>query len=183
MKNRVVLDYETIKALSYDTRLNILKVLKEDSKTLSEISEFLDLQPSTIKEHLKKLVDSDLIKKEDTDRKWKYYSLTKKGKKVVGKKEFNVKFMLFINSIISALFGFLFLKEFNIFNLGDKIPEQRTMMVQDTAQDVAYDTAAEVGLQFPWIYFILFSISLLILGIFIGFKIYKVKKNEKHELD
>ncbi|MFW6024927.1 MAG: winged helix-turn-helix domain-containing protein [Candidatus Woesearchaeota archaeon] len=183
MKNRVVLDYETIKALSYDTRLNILRVLKEDSKTLSEISESLDLQPSTIKEHLKKLLDSDLISKEDTDRKWKYYSLTKKGKKVVGKKEFNVKFMLFINSILAALFGFLFLNDLNIFNFQEHMPEQRNMMVQETAQDLAMDSTSQMVSNFPWFYFICFSIFLLILGIFIGFKIYKVKINEKYKLD
>ncbi len=182
MKNRIVLDYETIKALSYDTRLEILKVLSERNLTLSEISEELDLKPATIKEHLKKLLNSDLISKEDTDRKWKYYSLTKKGKKVVGKKEFNVKFMLFISSIISAAFGFLFVRE--TFNFLSEPKEQATRtMVQETADDVLAESVAEVGIQFPWIYFVLFIISLLILGSLIGYKIFKVKRNEKFKMD
>ncbi len=80
MNDDNLFDRETLKAVSSDTRSDILKILNEKNYTLSDISGKLKLSNPTVKEHLDILSRNQLIKKEDTDRKWKYYSLTSKGK-------------------------------------------------------------------------------------------------------
>lgn len=83
MDGRIVLDDKSFKALSADSRIGILKSLNERRRTLSELSQKLDLGNSTIKEHCDILVDAELIKQIDEGRKWKYYELTSKGKQII----------------------------------------------------------------------------------------------------
>ena len=99
---KVVLDKETFKALSVDSRLTVLKLLKLRRHTLSELAAELKLSQSTVKEHLAKLEEADLIKQMDEGRKWKYYRLTPKGKNVVDPREVKVLF-LFAASIVGAI--------------------------------------------------------------------------------
>jgi len=106
MEDKITLDKDSFKALSVDTRLNMLKLLSEKNHTLSELAESLGNSNSTIKEHLEVLVKAGLIKQKDEGRKWKYYKLTFKGKKVVNPEETKV-FFAFVISIISAI-GSLF---------------------------------------------------------------------------
>lgn len=77
---KIVLDRSTFKALASNTRVSMLKELDDRRKTLSELSTSLDLSVATIKEHLSRLVDANLIKQKDDGRKWKYYDLTEKGR-------------------------------------------------------------------------------------------------------
>jgi len=83
MEDKVILDEQSFKALSANSRVSILKRLNERRMTLSELSKRLDLKGSTIKEHCTILLNAQLIKKIDEGRKWKYYELTGKGKQVV----------------------------------------------------------------------------------------------------
>ena len=83
MDGRIVLDDKSFKALSADSRVSILKSLNERRRTLSELSQKLDLGNSTIKEHCDILVNAELIKQLDEGRKWKYYELTQKGKQII----------------------------------------------------------------------------------------------------
>jgi len=83
MDGRIVLDDKSFKALSADSRISILKSLNERRRTLSELSQKLDLGNSTIKEHCDILVNAELIRQMDEGRKWKYYELTQKGKQIL----------------------------------------------------------------------------------------------------
>jgi len=83
MEDKVILDEQSFKALSANSRVSILKRLNERRMTLSELSKRLDLKGSTIKEHCTILLNAQLIKKIDEGRKWKYYELTGKGKQIV----------------------------------------------------------------------------------------------------
>jgi len=83
MDGRIVLDDKSFKALSADSRISIMKSLNERRRTLSELSQKLDLGNSTIKEHCDILVNAELIKQLDEGRKWKYYELTQKGKQIL----------------------------------------------------------------------------------------------------
>jgi DNA-binding transcriptional ArsR family regulator len=83
MEGRIVLDDKSFKALSADSRINIMKSLNDRRRTLSELSQKLELGNSTIKEHCDILVDAELIKQIDEGRKWKYYELTSKGKQII----------------------------------------------------------------------------------------------------
>ena len=80
------IDKETIKALSADTRVDILKALSERRKTPAELSKQLDLASSTIVEHLRKLEDAGLIQRMETQHKWIYYEITSKGRSLVNPK-------------------------------------------------------------------------------------------------
>ncbi len=83
VEEALVLDRDTFKSLSSDTRVKILKLLEKRRHTLSEISKELGISLANAKEHLEKLLDSELISLKDEGRKWKYYELTRKGKKLV----------------------------------------------------------------------------------------------------
>jgi len=82
-EEKIVLDRKSFGALAVDSRVNILKALRERRKTLSELSAELGSSVSSTKEHLEKLVDAELILKVEDGHKWKYYELTRKGEKLV----------------------------------------------------------------------------------------------------
>jgi len=81
--DEITIGKEEFKALSSDTRISIIKFLNERNYTLSELSAKLNMSSPTIKQHLETLVNSDLIQQKDEGRKWKYYCLTRKGKKLI----------------------------------------------------------------------------------------------------
>ncbi len=103
--SQIVLDAEAFRALSSDTRLQILKALDARRLTVSELSRLLNLNKATVFEHLKQLSTADLVKKEDEGRKWVYYKLTWKGKNVLHPE--NVQFMLLLGTAVLSVSGFL----------------------------------------------------------------------------
>ena len=76
------LDRDSLKALSTDTRQDIIKLLSERPHTSSELSKKLSKHVTTISEHLGILESAKLIKRKDTGNKWVYYTLTDKGEKI-----------------------------------------------------------------------------------------------------
>lgn len=104
MEDKITLDRETFKALAIDTRVSILKKLDERFQlTLTDLANELEMAPSTIKEHLDKLVSAGLIQQLDKGMKWKYYRLTPKGKKILNPYEKRVWIVLTVS--ILALFA------------------------------------------------------------------------------
>lgn len=95
---------EEFKALSSDTRISIIKMLNSRNFTLSELSAKLNMSSPTIKQHLETLVNSDLIEQKDEGRKWKYYSLTRKGKKIIEPEDSHIMILLG-----ASLIGLMFL--------------------------------------------------------------------------
>jgi len=87
------LDKQTIKSISSDTRVEILKSLAKRRKMPSELSKQLKLAPSTVAEHLKILENSSLIKRNETGHKWIYYELSEKGKALVAP-QYNSQFVV-----------------------------------------------------------------------------------------
>ena len=80
---------DTFKVLSSDTRIGILKSLQSDyfgdkKKTLSRLAQEQEIRMPTAKEHMDKLIEAGLVKKdEETGKKLKYYSLTDLGKRMI----------------------------------------------------------------------------------------------------
>ena len=64
-----------------DTKKKIIEILRNGNKTLTDISNELDLAPSTVSQHLHELEISGTIKPVDADRprKWKYYELSNRN--------------------------------------------------------------------------------------------------------
>lgn len=110
MKEEIVLDGRSFKALSADSRINILKNLKERRQTLSELSQKLNLGSSTVKEHCEILINANLIRQVDEGRKWKYYELTQKGKQIISPNIFEeVKVLIVLCLGVFLLGGAIFL--------------------------------------------------------------------------
>jgi DNA-binding transcriptional ArsR family regulator len=98
-EEKIVLDRKSFEALAVDTRVKILKSLKERRKTLSEIAKEQNMSVSGVKEHLETLEKVELIKKIDDGHKWKYYELSKKGSDIVGPREIRVWILLSISTV------------------------------------------------------------------------------------
>jgi DNA-binding transcriptional ArsR family regulator len=110
MQKQIILDEESFKVLSSDTRIKILKNLKLRRHTLSELSKNLSLKTSTIKEHCDVLRKAKLIEQIDEGRKWKYYELTENGKKIVAPKLYDdLQVLITLCATIIIFSGILFL--------------------------------------------------------------------------
>lgn len=81
--NEIKLDPSDFKALSSETRTEILKELNKERYTVTDLAEKIDISKSTMHEHLSKLEDSNLIERKENGNKWIYYELTKKGKRIL----------------------------------------------------------------------------------------------------
>lgn len=102
MDESIKLDRKSFEALAGQTRVKALKSLLRRRKTLTELSEELQLSPSTMKEHLDVLVDSELITQVDEGRKWKYYELTRKGRQIAEPHELRVWIILGLSIVAAA---------------------------------------------------------------------------------
>ena len=153
-ESKITLDRETFKVLAADTRIEILKRLAEHKETLTDIAEGLKLSPSTVKEHLDKLVQAGLIKQIEADTKWKYYRLTRKGENIIKPHETSVLILLSASAMFLA--G-------SLLNLKGKITEFAAdkgpvMMAEASlrAAEVAPATAPATKLPYPEILYVVF---------------------------
>ncbi len=102
------LDKETFKALASGTRVDILKLLGQRRHMQTEIAAVLGLSTPTVKEHLDALEKAGLVERHEEGRKWKYYSLSKKGKGVLNPEEMKIWIVLslFIFSVVGGIWTF-----------------------------------------------------------------------------
>lgn len=114
------IDRKTLKALGAETRMDILKSLKQRRKTPSELARELKLSSPTILEHLNKLEGADLVERVETGHKWVYYTLTKKGTNLI-KPRFPTQFVIILGISILLVFTFMF-------NFGDQETFSATTM-------------------------------------------------------
>lgn len=81
--SKITLDQESFKALASDVRVGILKTLDERRQTVTDLSNIMALSKPTLLEHLEKLQSAGLVKRVDEGRKWVYYELSDKGRKIL----------------------------------------------------------------------------------------------------
>ncbi len=79
----ITLDQESFKALASEVRVDILKKLDGRRQTVTDLSGLLNLSKPTLLEHLEKLQTAGLVKRVDEGRKWIYYELSQKGRKLL----------------------------------------------------------------------------------------------------
>lgn len=105
--DKITLDRDVFKALASDTRLDILKKLDVRQKTVTELAKELDLDKSTVFEHLEKLAAAKLVQKveEDVERKWVYYQLSWTGRRLLHPEKITLAVLLSISggALLSAL--------------------------------------------------------------------------------
>ena len=121
--DKITLDRKILRALSSDTRVNILKSLNIRPMTVSELSRILNLPKSTIHENLEKLIDAGLVKKRKSKgRKRVYYELTEKGRRLL--LSHKTRIILLLSSAASFICGIIAIY-FSI-----KIPEEAVKAVR-----------------------------------------------------
>ena len=79
---RVELDKKSIFALASDTRMEILKTLQPMRRTVTQLSETLNIDKGAVHRHLKKMEEGGLVKRYE-DHGFVYYGLTWKARDLV----------------------------------------------------------------------------------------------------
>lgn len=133
MDKEVRLSSSEFKALASETRASIIKLLRERNHTMTEISKKLRLAAPTIKQHLGILECAELIEELDEGRKWKYYSLTRKGKNIFSPETpVNVLIVLAVSvlCIIGLMNSFLIMMETQEFGIGGQVV-QSPMFIEE----------------------------------------------------
>ncbi|AEA47552.1 ArsR/SmtB family transcription factor [Archaeoglobus veneficus] len=100
--DKITIGRKDLFALASETRIEILKKLDERRMTLTELSKELNISKTAVKEHLDKLVQAGLIRKVDEGRKWMYYELTGKGRRILHP-ESRTKIILLLSSAIASI--------------------------------------------------------------------------------
>jgi DNA-binding MarR family transcriptional regulator len=83
-----------------------LKKLDERAKTVSELSREVNFYKSAVHRHLSRLIESGLVERRDGDNKWVYYSLTRKGKRILNPQRTEIAILL-STAILSLLGGLI----------------------------------------------------------------------------
>jgi DNA-binding transcriptional ArsR family regulator len=97
-KLRVELDRKALFALASDTRLEILKALMSERRTVSQLADTLGVDKAAVYRHLKKLEEGDFVKRED-DHGFVYYRLSWKARDIISPGE-NTRIIVLISSSI-----------------------------------------------------------------------------------
>jgi len=78
--NSIMIGRDVFKALASENRVQILSLLHKKPMTVTRISKELRISKATAYEHLKKLAESELVKRKESENIWVYYDLTRKGR-------------------------------------------------------------------------------------------------------
>jgi DNA-binding transcriptional ArsR family regulator len=110
--SKLTLDMNTFKALASDTRLDILRALDGKKLSLNDICKATNLNKATLHEHLIKLNEAGLVKKNEREgHKWVYYKLTWKGEGLLHPENTRIVVM-FSSTFISLLIAVILIVNF-----------------------------------------------------------------------
>ena len=104
---KITLDQESFRALASDVRVDILKRLDSRRETVTDLSNLLRLSKPTLLEHLEKLQTAGLVKRIDEGRKWIYYELTDKGRKILHPEKVAITLALASAVVLAAIGAFV----------------------------------------------------------------------------
>jgi DNA-binding transcriptional ArsR family regulator len=93
---RVELDKKSILALASDTRLEILKSLQPMRRTISQLSEAVNVDKSAVHRHLKKMEEGGLVKRYE-EHGFVYYGLSWKARDLLTPNE-NTKIVILLSA-------------------------------------------------------------------------------------
>jgi DNA-binding transcriptional ArsR family regulator len=114
------LDFQTVKALSSPTRVNILREVLENEATPTQLSDELGKSKSTVSSHLNKLTEAELLEKDSVEgRKRVTYRPTRKAQAIVEGRERKVKFSI-ASSAVTTFAGIASLGYWGFLNMGMK---------------------------------------------------------------
>ena len=140
--DELVLSREDFKAFSSDTRAKIAKMLKERNYTLSELSKKLGMASPTVKTHLDKLAGASIVEQHDEGRKWKYYALTRKGRKLL-EPEGHPAIMVVIGITALLLVGTIFFISQDFSLIGSSTTALKTQSVLQGSTSIGVGSEAQ----------------------------------------
>lgn len=171
-----VLDKDTLKALSTDTRQDIIKMLSNRPYTASEISKITKKHVTTVTEHLNVLEKSGLIHRKDSTNKWVYYELSDKGGRLFKTKIYSWVVMIAISALI-FMFGF---SQVFFTNFGTS---SSSILMDQKAETIAgalnATTVPSANVHIENTFGIFFGIILMAVAIFIIVYFYKAHRVRK----
>ena len=173
------LDRNTIKALSAETRLKILKTLAKQKKMPSELSREIGVSPSTVVGHLQNLESAGLVQRVETGHKWVYYAPTDKGRNLLQPRVPLQLALTLVLGLVMSLFGFLKYANFGMLgNLQYSTASEKAAepLMGAASKAASSDLAADTLVQSPdfgWIYILFILAGLAI----IAYSIYKIRKS------
>ncbi len=143
-KPKITLTQDEFRVLASSTRIDIMKLLDESQLTVSDVSRRLNMNKATVHEHLTRLIEVGLVKKEDTDRKWVYYSLTWKGKNLLHPERVKVMVTLATIAIAFVLVGLAFaMRGTDFLGPADDPGTDPDIVTPPTARIVWWDQASD----------------------------------------
>ncbi|HEX9907475.1 MAG TPA: winged helix-turn-helix domain-containing protein [Thermoplasmata archaeon] len=141
---RVELDKKSLFALASDTRLDILRSLAPMRRTVSQLSETLNIDKSAVFRHLKKMEEGGLVKRHE-DHGFVYYALTWKARDLMSPTE-NTKIVILLSASWLIAFSIIFVASASYLMLGEEsVPESRGLLWPTgfpSAGENSYDSLA-----------------------------------------
>ena len=131
MSNEILLDKDVFKALAGETRIAVLKALRERRKTQAELAKELHLAAPTIKDHVTILAHAGLVREMDDGHKWKYIELTVKGKGLLQPQDSQILVLLATSIFGVAAAGYLaYTRFFESLGMGSPLPPADAPLAQ-----------------------------------------------------
>lgn len=98
---KVELDRRSLFALASDTRLEMLKALQTNRRTVSQLAEVLGIDKAAVYRHLKKLEEGGLVTRTE-DHGFVYYALTWKSRDILNPND-RTKIVILISSSLACV--------------------------------------------------------------------------------
>ncbi len=102
-KIKVELDKKALFALASDTRLDILKALQSNRRTVSQLAEEVGVDKAAVHRHLKKLEEGGFVTRTE-DHGFVYYGLSWKARDIMTPGE-NTRIVILISSSLISVLG------------------------------------------------------------------------------
>ncbi len=133
---RVELDKKSLFALASDTRVEILRALQPMRRTVSQLSETLNIDKAAVHRHLKKMEEGGLVQRFE-DHGFVYYGLSWKARDLLMPNE-NTKIVVLLSAtwILVGLIGFLLVMAFVATSTGQYGEKQASPAQPDFEQEL-----------------------------------------------
>lgn len=102
---KVVLDKQSLFALASDTRLEMLKALEPNRRTVSQLAEVIKIDKAAVHRHLKKLEEGGFVTRTE-DHGFVYYALTWKSRDILNPND-KTKIVILISSSLICMLALL----------------------------------------------------------------------------
>lgn len=167
---RVELDKKSLFALASDTRLDILKSLQPMRRTVSQLSETLNIDKAAIFRHLKKMEEGGLVKRYE-DHGFVYYGLSWKARDLLSPDE-NTRIVVLLSCTWLLVIGAVFLLTLGLATHDSISPQPRGVPSYGAKYDV--HLADE-----PIIAWLVPAFSMVVVAVVTGFKAYFGRKKPR----